>query len=391
VAQIQFLNGSRDGETQDLIEEASLSLGAQDGQFINVKDAGVEPEHALIYSVKGQFYVMAQASAPNAAVFVNFKKIGATAAAVSDRDIVMFGRTLAKFWSKQAPSGGSGGGGPAVIAGGDARMSRERDEARARVSELEAKLAQAQSSGASAASGAQSALDQAKREKDDLSKQLDSKKKELDASSKEKESLSKEVATLKREKKEAEGKRDDLDRELKQVKDDRDDVKKSEEKVRGDLDSEKKRAQDLEHELEETRPKVAEKEKELDALRKALDALKALDLLAKRDRRAALREGSDLAKALAALGVPDTLRDRIATAVRDEVDREVLSREGPVVPVRGLRCPACDADLETELTRLKSRRQALEALRATSVQDLSPDDVTGLVEKLQAASGARGA
>src|SRR5581483_11804525 len=153
-----------------------------------------------------------------------------------------------------------------------------------------------------------------------------------------------------------------------------------------DLEKERKRATDAEAESAKAKPALEQKDKELDALRKAQDALNSADARAKRDRRAALRDGSDLAKALEALALPDALRDRVAQAFRDEVDREVLSREGPVVPVRGLRCPSCDCDLDGELTRLKTRRKQKDALRSLGVSELSQDDVKSLVEKLCAAS-----
>ena len=370
------------------------SARAQDGQFIQVKDAKIEPEHALIYSVKGQFYVMAQANAPGALCFVNFNKIGPTATAVNDRDVLMFGRTIAKFWLKGAPaSGGSlaavtmappGGGAEAAKAGRERDEARTQlTEARAQVTDLQQKLTQAQA-GAGAAGAAQAAsLETSKREKDDLAKQLEARKREVESANKNKDSLGKEIATLKSSKKELEGKRDELEHELKMLKDDRELAKKTEEKVRSELADEKKRAVDLEADLAKLKPEVDKAAKELDAVRKALEALRTADLQAKRDRRPALREGSDVAKALEALGVPDQLRARLTNAVRDEVDREVLSREGPVVQLRGLHCPGCDADLEAELGGLKARRKQREALRALGAADLSADEVKALVDKVR--------
>ncbi len=57
MAQLQFLNGARDAEVQDLPEEAGLLLGSQAGSYILVSDQAVESRHATVYSVKGQFYV----------------------------------------------------------------------------------------------------------------------------------------------------------------------------------------------------------------------------------------------------------------------------------------------------------------------------------------------
>lgn len=374
MAQIQFLNGMRDGDVQDLVEEASLSLGQAEGQFIQIKDQGVEPEHALLYSVKGQFYVMLQPSAPAAKVFLNFKPVGATAAAVSDKDILMFGRTLVKFWLRQAPAAGGGGGGPTMApAAADPRVARERDEAKARVADLEKQLAAANTG----ASGAQSALDAARREATDAKGQLEARKRELDAATKEKDSLGKELAALKTK---AEG----LESDLSSARNEAEEAKKHGTELEASLEAEKKRASDLEAEVAAAKPALAQKESEVEALRKATEELQAADARAKRDRRATLREGSDVAKAVEALSVPDSVRDRLAAAVRDEVDREVLSRQGQVVPLRGLRCPACDLDLESELGRLKTRRKQADALRAIGVDGLTADDLKALVEKARA-------
>lgn len=389
MAQIQFLNGLRDGDVQDLVEEASLSLGQAEGQLIQVKDQGVEAEHALLYSVKGQFYVMVQPTSPAAKVFLNFKPIGPTATAVADKEISMFGRTLAKFWLKQAPSGGGGGAGVTMAApAADPRVARERDEARTRVAELEKQLAAA----STGASGTQASLDAARREKDDVAKQLEARKKELESAGKDKDSLGKEVAALKKDKKDLETRAEGLDRDLEKTKSERDDSNKRADAVSSDLDAEKKRASELETELAATKPALAQKDGELEALRKATRELESADARAKRDCRAALREGSDLAKALEALAVPDALRDRIAAAARDEVDREVLSRQGPVVPLRGLRCPGCDADLDAELGQLKARRRQTDALRTIGLGEITPDDLKALVERArtQAAEAVTG-
>ncbi len=91
MAQLQFLNGARDAEVQDLPEEAGLLLGSQAGSYILVSDQAVESRHATVYSVKGQFYVRPESAA--AKCFVNFRPVPDVGTAISDRDIVMFGRT----------------------------------------------------------------------------------------------------------------------------------------------------------------------------------------------------------------------------------------------------------------------------------------------------------
>src|SRR5207245_2421966 len=104
-----------------------------------------------------------------------------------------------------------------------------------------------------------------------------------------------------------------------------------------------------------------------------------------RDRRAQLRKGSDLAAAIAAIGAPDAVRDRIARAIRDEVDLAVLGRGGPVVPVRGLRCPKCDLDLEAELKEIAARRRAAQEARALGLADLDRAELDALLEKARRA------
>src|SRR5262249_53561045 len=132
------------------------------------------------------------------------------------------------------------------------------------------------------------------------------------------------------------------------------------------------------------KPELAKKDEELGAARKALEAFQSAEARAKRDRRAALRDGSDLEKAVAALALPDAPRDRLVAAFKDEVDREVLSRsEGPVVPLRALRCPGCDMDFESELGSLRRRRQKVEVLKALGVAGLLADEASALVAKVR--------
>ncbi len=353
MAQLQFLNGSRDAEVQDLPEEAGLLLGSQDGSYILVKDQAVEPKHATVYSVKGQFYVRPETG--NAKCFVNFRPLPAEGSAISDKDIVMFGRTLAKFWRATAPAGAGGGGGAA-----DPRVAKERDDLKAQVASLQQQIKQA-SSGASSAAQAQ--IDAAKKEKDELAKKLEQStaesRKELDAA-----------------RQEADKKAQEADKE-----------KKAKESLEAELEKAKKRADDAEAEAAKAKPDLEKKEKELEALRKSLEAFQTAEARAKRDRMSALRAGSDLAQAVSALALPDPLRDRIVAALKDEVDRELLSRsEGPVVPLRGLRCPSCDVDLENELQGLKRRRQKAEALKALGIAGLSAEDAKALVAKARARS-----
>jgi predicted nucleic acid-binding Zn-ribbon protein len=393
VAQIQFLNGARDAEVQDLVEEAGLNLGSADGSYITVKDAAIDPRHAVIYSVKGQFYVKPESA--NAKCFVNFRPVPLEGQGIADRDILMFGRTLAKFWRAQAPAGAMGGATLGVGGGDSAKLTKERDDARAQVADLQQKLQQA-SSGASAAATAQ--IDALKRDKDAVSKEKDALAREKDAVSKEKDDLAKQLdgarQAAKRDldaanqaKADVERARDDAQAKLKTVTDERDAAKKAEEKTREDLDAERKRAEAAEQEAQKAKPELEKKDQELEAVRKALDALRASEEVAKRDRRAAIREGSDLGKILGALAVPESLRDRIAAALQDEVDRAVIGRDGATVPLRGLRCPGCDADLESELSTVKAMRRQAEALRALGAAALSADEVRSLVERVR--SGAK--
>jgi predicted nucleic acid-binding Zn-ribbon protein len=356
VAQIQFLNNSRDTEVQDLVEEAGLNLGSADGSFITVKDQAVEARHALIYSVKGQFYLKPESVA--AKCFVNFRPLPPEGGAIGDRDILMFGRTLAKFWRGTAPAGGSGGGGAP-----DPKVAKERDDLRAQVATLEKQVRES-SAGASAAAQAQ--IDAARREKDEVSKQLDVAKRDADRLKGEKDAVDK-------AKRDAEKARDE----------ERESGKKTREKLESELAESRANGASLQKEIDGQKPVLEQKDKELDAVRKALEALRTADAQAKRDRRGALREGSDLAKALGAINVPDSLRDRIAAAVRDEVDREVLARDGASVPLRGLHCPACDHDLEADLGALKARRKQMDALRALGIANLSSDDVKALASKVR--------
>jgi predicted nucleic acid-binding Zn-ribbon protein len=359
VAQLQFLNGSRDSETQDLPEEAGLTLGAQDGSYILVKDQAVEPKHATVYSVKGQFYVRPEST--NAKCFVNFRPLPAEGSAISDKDIVMFGRTLAKFWRTAAPSGG---GGAAIGGGADPRVAKERDELKVQVQSLQLQIKQAT---AGASEAAQAQVDAVKREKDELARKLEQ--------------------STAQSRRDVDAAKQEGDRKAQDAEKARDAEKKAKEALDGQLADAKKRADGAEAELGKLKPEVEKKEKEAAALRKSLEAFQTTEARAKRDRLSALRAGSDVAQAVAALALPDALRDRLVAALRDEVDREVLSRaEGPVVPLRGLRCPGCDADLENELGSLKRRRQKTDALKALGVSGLSAEDAKALVSKARARS-----
>jgi hypothetical protein len=323
-----------------------------------VTDPAVEARHALISSVKGQFYLKPESAA--AKCFVNFRPLPPEGGAIGDRDILMFGRTLAKFWRATAPAGGGGG---ASAGGPDPKTAKERDDLKAQVAGLEKQLRDS-SAGASAA--AQSQIDAARREKEDVSKQLDAAKRDAERVKGEKD-------TVEKGKRDAEKARDD----------ERESGKKTREKLESELADARAKNAGLQGDIDKQKPVLEQKDKELDTVRKALEALRTGDAQAKRDRRGALREGSDLAKALAAINVPDSLRDRIAAAVRDEVDREVLSRDGATVPLRGLHCPACDQDLEAELGGLKSRRKQTDALRALGIANLSSDDVKALVARVR--------
>jgi predicted nucleic acid-binding Zn-ribbon protein len=361
------LNGVRDAEVQDLPEEAGLLLGSQAGSYILVSDQAVEARHATVYSVKGQFYVRPEGAA--AKCFVNFRPVPDVGTAISDRDIVMFGRTLCKFWRAQAPVAGPAPAAPAAAAAPDPKVAKERDELKDKVAKLEQQL---KDSTAGASAAAQSQLDAAMREKNDLKGQLEQSKKqsrtELDQA---KEEADKRVADVTKE-------RDDL-------KTAKEDLEKSSGQLSKDVEEAKKRATDAEAEAAKVKPDLEQKEKELEAARKALEAFQTAEAQSKRDRRSALRDGSDLKKAASALALPDALQGRLLAALRDEIDREVLTRsEGPVVPLRGLHCPGCDLDLEKELSPLKGHRMKVEALKALGIAGLSADDASALIAKARA-------
>jgi hypothetical protein len=361
VAQLQFLNGSRDAEVQDLPEEAGLLLGSQAGSYIVVTDQGVEARHATVYSVKGQFYVRPES--PAAKCFVNFRPVPDAGVAVSDRDIIMFGRTLGKFWRNQAPVSG-GTAAPAASATPDPKLVKERDELKAQLQQLQ------QASGASQA--AQSQLDAAKREKDDLKSQLEQSKKQS-------------RTELDQAKQDADRRIQDAEKERDSWKSAKESLEKSSAESSKELAESRKRAEEAEAQAAKAKPDLEQKEKDLEAARKALEAFQTAAARAQRDRRSALREGSDLEKALSVLALPDALRDRLLAALRDEIDREVLTRaEGPVVALRALRCPGCDLDLDKELTGLKVRRMKVDALKALGVAGLSAEDATALVAKARA-------
>ncbi len=54
------------------------------------------------------------------------------------------------------------------------------------------------------------------------------------------------------------------------------------------------------------------------------------------------------------------------------------------MPLRSLRCPGCDMDLEKELSPLKGHRMKVEALKALGIAGLSADDASALIAKARA-------
>jgi chromosome segregation ATPase len=196
----------------------------------------------------------------------------------------------------------------------------------------------------------------------------------------------------------------EADKARKALEGERDEAKSQAETTREELESTKRKLADVESARDERQKKVDALEgdvskgkadleargAELEASRKALEALRTAEAATVRDRRPQLRKGSDLDKALAALGAPDSVRERIARAVRDEVDLAVLGRGGPVVPVRGLRCVACDADLESELRKIAASRKWDDEARGLGLADLPREQVEAAIERARKSPAGAG-
>jgi len=382
MACIQFLSGSRDQEFVDLDPAATLTLGSADsGVEIKVSDPGIEAIHCRIYPGNGQFWVQSNSDS----IWINMDRAqkGATKG-LPDKSILILGKTYLKFWS-QRPAASSGSGSGAVGGGADpAALSQAQSElaaARSEIEQLKAgsgqteelqrnlEAAQAEAQAAQAKVGElETQLKEAQAKASSLEQEITGAKAEAETKVAEAEAK---VAEAKREADERCAK---LQSEADAAKQEAEEkaqaaVREAEETRDREVAAAKEQA---EREQEETRSALEASRANLAALREREDALT-------RDRLADVQSGSDLARALDALDLPEALRLRLEAAVEAEVTRKVLVRfEGAVVPLRGLKVPGVELDLEGHLRSLRQRAQQEAALEALG--DVTPEELERLCE-----------
>lgn len=100
---LEILSGSQAGKTFSFSESAKV--GKDETCLVRINDAGVSRFHAQIVSEGGAIHIEDLGSSNG--TYVNFKKRGkGERAALTDRDIVFFGRTVSKYWADAPPEGG---------------------------------------------------------------------------------------------------------------------------------------------------------------------------------------------------------------------------------------------------------------------------------------------
>lgn len=389
MACLQFLSGARDQEVQELSEAGALTVGSAAGAHIPIRDPGVAEQHCKIYSAQGGWWlqnlnpdtVLGKARVPPNEI-----------RQLPDRTVFIVGSVFVKFWSKRPPAGGPSGSG--AVAGGAGsgtgvdpaaleQLKKELADAR---SELERNRAQ----------GGQA--DSARREADEQRRAAESAQlqaRELEGKLAE---LKKQLAAESKAREEAEGKRHALEGELTRARAEAESkVSEAERKAKEEVEREKRAAEAraeeaqkaAEGELSKAREALQREQEELRAAlaadRAACEALRAREEALNHDRLAALRQGSDLARALEALELPEALRRRLEAAIAAEVDREALRRvSGPVVPLRGLRLPGSDRDIESELRAARRQSEQAELARRLGLHELEPAELERLLEAARA-------
>jgi DNA repair exonuclease SbcCD ATPase subunit len=332
-------------------------VGSDPQSHIRVDDPGIEPRHCQVYPAQGSFWLQNFATA----TVIDMARINPNETRqLVNKGVFIIGQTYVKFWSEK-PAGGSDGGGSAS-GGADpaalAEAQRELEQARAELEQL--KQAGSQSG------RLQEQLDEQRRATESAQGELKALEDKLEAATKE-------ADELRQGKEQAEGKVSQAEAELTQAKAKAAaDVTQAKEEAQQQVDAAKQEAEqaaeqakseaaaELEQEKQRLADEQAEAQRALEATQAALEVLRDRAEARGRDPFQALGAPSEIGEALQALDVPEALRQRLQDAVSAEIDREVIRRSaGPVVPVRGLRVPGSDMDLEA--TILAAREAATQA------------------------------
>ncbi|MCO5171465.1 MAG: FHA domain-containing protein [Planctomycetes bacterium] len=364
---LQFLNGGRDQEVEDLNPQASLVLGSAGDAHIRVGDPGIEGRHCQVYPAQGSFWLQ-DLGAGN--TILHMKRLKGTTEGLKAGDIFIIGTTFVKFWTERPAVGGGGGGAAAPAA--DPGLERELAAARTKAEEAGRDLEQARQELERAQGEAEAARAKAEQAEGEL------------------ERLRGERERLDEQRQEAERARDELQGRIAGAEAEAAAAKAEAEaaaaRAKAEAEEEAARAKaaaeaELAAGREALEREQAEGKAALEATRAELEALRAEAAVRGRDRLAALRDGGDLAALVEGLALPGAVRARLEAALEDAVTREALARAaGPVVPLRGLRVPGCERDLEAELGAARRRAEHVAAARTLGLADLDASELDRLLE-----------
>jgi FHA domain len=398
---LQFLSGSRDQEFQELNPSASLNLGSAEGSHIHVPDPGVDGTHCTIYPAQGQFWLKNEGRK----TILNLQGMQPQATAgLTDGMVFIVGSTFVKFWVEK-PAGAGGGAAPAAAAAGGGADPAELEQLKKQLAAAEAEVEQMRGQSGSAGQELEAARAESERLKGELEQvqaqvtELTEGKTEAERTTQRlqgeidgaKESAEREASEARAE---AEKAKTDAEEQVTKAKADAEEqvtkaktdaeeqVAKAQAEAEEQVAQAKAEAEQARTEAREEAERSTQQAREaLEASQHALDGLKdRADALCK-DRVAALAEPSDLQAALEALKLPEAVRVRLEEAVASQVDREVLRRmSGPVVPLRGLRAPGSDDDLEGELRAAREREQRIGLARTLGLHELEASDLDRLLE-----------
>lgn len=346
---LQFFSGAKDQEIVEISAGGGTVIGSNAEAQVQCTDAGVMSNHCQVYQGDGKWWLRDGGSG---STVMQMRRIGANnppeIVPLTPGEVFIIGQTYIKFWEEK-PAGGGGGADPAALEAAQA----ESAEARQELETLKAEFELIKVSGADAVI----ALESAQGELAKAQGEIEAAKAELETAQSELETSKSEVESAKGELLGAEATHEAT---LQAAKDEA--------------------ARAAEESAAAATAERAEVEAALAASRGALEGLQS-ELAAGPSDSLAAAADSDLHAILETLGLSDEVRRRLAVAIAAEADREALRRvEGPVVPLRGLRVPGLDVDVETALRRVRARNQQLGQVRELGLDGLEASELERLLE-----------
>ena len=347
---LQFFSGGRDLEIVELSSSGGTVIGNNPEAQVLCNDAGVMANHCQVYQGDGKWWLRDGGSG---STVMQMRRIGPNnppeIVPLTPGEVFIVGQTYIKFWLEEPASASGGGADPAVL-----------EAAQGELATLQIELDSLKASGADAVI----ALETAQGELAKTQGEVEALRGELEAAQAEHETTRGELEAAKAgaeaSKAEAEAAQSAHEIELQFAKDESSRL--------------------AEEAAEAARAERAEIEDALAASRGALEGFRAELDEAPIDPLVAAAD-SDLHAILDSLGLDDGLRRRLATAIAAEADREALRRvQGPVVPLRGLRVPGLDLDLEGALRRVRARNEQAARVRELGLDSLEESELERLLE-----------